>query len=208
MHSVQFSCSVMSDSLRPREPQHARPPGPSPTPKVHPDQCPSSWWCHPTISSSVIPFSSCPQSFPASGSFPTSQLFTSGGQSFGVSASTSVLPLKTQDWSPLGGLRVVYMKRTLRKCRQWLLGYIPELDTLMCTCMFEVEVKCVIFYSFLLEPTFVLNFPDCVEWESICCTLVKWLGRNVSRCWFQGWWKLSFHHREWATHFLPTWHVF
>jgi len=94
--SVKFSHSVMSDSLRPHELQHARLPFPSPTPKVHPNSCPSSWWCHPTILSSVISFSSCPQSFPASGSFPMSQLFASGGQSIGVSASTSVLPVNTQ----------------------------------------------------------------------------------------------------------------
>ena len=100
--SVQFSCSVMSDSLRLLEPQHARPPCPSPTLGVHPNPCPSSWWCHPTISSSAIPFSSCPQSFPAPGSFQMSQLFTSGGQSIGASTSTSVLPMNTQDWSPLG----------------------------------------------------------------------------------------------------------
>ena len=100
--SVQFSHSVVSDSLRPHEPQHARPPCPSPTPRVHPNPCPSSRWCHPTISSSVVPFSSCPQSFPASGSFEMSQLFTSGGQSIGVSVSISVLPMNTQDWSPLG----------------------------------------------------------------------------------------------------------
>ena len=100
--SVQFSHSVVSDSLRPHEPQHARPPCPSPTPGVHPNPCPSSRWCHPTISSSVIPFSSCPLSFSASGSFPMSQLFASGGQSIGVSASTSVLPMNIQDWSPLG----------------------------------------------------------------------------------------------------------
>ena len=80
--SVQFSCSVMSDSLQPHEPQHARPPCPSPNPRVHPNPCPSSWWCHPIISSSVVPFSSCPQSFPASGSFQMSQLFTSGGQKY------------------------------------------------------------------------------------------------------------------------------
>ena len=98
--SVQFSCSVVSDSLRPHESQHARPPCPSPTPRGHPNPCPSSRWCHPTISSSVFPFSSCPQSFPASGSFQMSQLFASGGQSIGVSASTSVLPMNTQDWSP------------------------------------------------------------------------------------------------------------
>ena len=100
--SVQFSHSVVSDSLRPHEPQHARPPCPSPTPGVHPNPCPSSWWCHPTISSSVIPFSSRLQSFPASGSFQMSQFFASGDQSIGVSASTSVLPMNTQDWSPLG----------------------------------------------------------------------------------------------------------
>ena len=100
--SVQFSHSVMSDSLQPHEPQHARPPCPSPTARVYPYPCPLSRWCHPTISSSVVPFSSCPQSFPASGSFQMSQLFASGGQSTGVSASTSVLPVNTQDWSPAG----------------------------------------------------------------------------------------------------------
>ena len=91
----------MSDSLRPHEPQHSRPPYPSPTARVFSNPCPLSRWCHPTISSSVIPFSSCPQSFPASGSFQMSQLFTSGGQSIGVSASASVLPKNTQDWFPL-----------------------------------------------------------------------------------------------------------
>ena len=100
--SVQFSHSVVSSSLRPHELQHARPPCRSPTPGVHPNLCPLSWWCHPTISSSVVPFSSCPQSFPASGYFPMSQLFAWGGQSIGVSASTSVLPMSVQDWSPLG----------------------------------------------------------------------------------------------------------
>ena len=99
--SVRFSPSVLSDSLRPHESQHTRPPCPSPTPGVHPNPCPSSQWCHPTISSSVVPFSSCPQSFPASGSFQMSQLFTSGDQSIGVSASTSVLPMNTKDWSHL-----------------------------------------------------------------------------------------------------------
>ena len=99
---VQFRCSVVSDSLWLHEPQHARPPCPSPTPGVHPNSCPSSRWCYPTISSSVIPFSSCPQSLPASESFPMSQLFVSGGQGIGVSASTSVLPMNSQDWFPLG----------------------------------------------------------------------------------------------------------
>ena len=92
----------MSNSLRPHESQHARPPCPWPTPRVYSNSCPLNWWCNPTISSSVIPFSSCPQSLPASGSFPMSQLFAGGGQSIGVSASASVLPMNTQDWSPLG----------------------------------------------------------------------------------------------------------
>ena len=101
LSSVQFSPSVVSSSLWPHESQHARPPCPSPTSRVHSNSCPLSRWCHPAISSSVIPFSSCPQSLPALGSFPMSQLFASGGQSIGVSASTSVLPMNTQDWSPL-----------------------------------------------------------------------------------------------------------
>ena len=99
---VRFSRSVISDSLRPHEPQHTRPPCPSPTRGVSSNSCPSSRWCHPAISSSVVPFSSCSQSLPASGSFPVSQLFTWGGPSIGASASTSVLPMNTQDWSPLG----------------------------------------------------------------------------------------------------------
>ena len=98
--SVQFSRSVMSASLWPHELQHARPPCPSPTTGVYSNSCPSSRWCYPAISSSVVPFSSCPQSLPASGSFPLSQLFTWGGQSIGVSALASVLPMNTQDWSP------------------------------------------------------------------------------------------------------------
>ena len=123
--SVQFSCSVVSDSLRPHESQHDRPPCPSPTPRVHPNSCSSSWWCHPAISSSVVPFSSCPQSLPASESFPMSQLFAWGGQSIGVSASASVHPMNTQDWSPLGwtgwislqskGLSRVFSNTTVQK---------------------------------------------------------------------------------------------
>ena len=99
---VQFSCSVVSNSLCPHGLQHARPPCPSPTPRAYSNSCPSSWWCHPIISSSVIPFSSCLQSFPASGSFPMSQFFTSSGQSIGVSASASVLPVNIQDCFLLG----------------------------------------------------------------------------------------------------------
>ena len=124
-YSVQFSLSVMSDSLRSHEVQHARPPCPSPTPRVYSNPYPSSWWCHPAISSSVVPFSSCPQSLPASGFFPMSQLFASGGQSIGVSASASVLPMNIQGWSPLGwtgwislqskGLSRVFSNTTVQK---------------------------------------------------------------------------------------------
>ena len=123
--SVQFSCSVLSDSLWPHELQHGRPPCPSPTARVYPNSYPSSRWCHPTIWSSVVPFSSCPQSFPASVSFQMSQLFPSDGQSIGVSATTSVLPVNTQDWSPLGwtgwislqskGLSRVFSSTTVQK---------------------------------------------------------------------------------------------
>ena len=101
LSSVLFSSVPQSSlTLGPHESQHTRPPCPSPAPGVYPDSCPSSRWCHPATSSSVIPFSSCPQSLPASGSFPMSQLFAWGGQSIGVSASASVLPMNTQDWSP------------------------------------------------------------------------------------------------------------
>ena len=100
--SVQFSHSVMSDSLWPKGLQHTSLPCPSRTPRAYSNSCPLSWWCHPTISSSAIPFSSCLQSFPASGSFPMSHFFASGGQSIGVSASTSVLPMNIQDWFSLG----------------------------------------------------------------------------------------------------------
>ena len=99
--SDQISCSVVSDSLRPHESQHARPPCPSPTPGVHSDSHPSSRWCHPAIPSSVVPFSSCPQTLPASESFPMSQLFAWGGQSTGVSALASFVPKKSQGWTPL-----------------------------------------------------------------------------------------------------------
>ena len=100
--SVQFSHSVVSDFLWPHELQHSRPPCPSPTPGIYPNPCPLSQWYHPTISSSVIPFSSCPQSFPASGFFQMSHLFTSGGQIIGASVSASVLPMNIQDWFPFG----------------------------------------------------------------------------------------------------------
>ena len=108
--SVQFSRSVVSDSLWPHESQHARPPCPSPTPGVYSNSCPLSRWRHPAISSSVVPFSSCPHSLSASGSLPMSQLFAWGGQSIGVSASASVLPMNTQDWSPLGWIGCISLQ--------------------------------------------------------------------------------------------------
>ena len=130
LSSVQFNRSVPSDSLQPHESQHARPPCPSPTPGAHPNPCPSSWWCHPAISSSIIPFSSCPQSLPDSGSFLMSQLFAWGSQNIGVSASASVLPMNIQDWSPLGwtywislqskGLSRVFSNITVQK--HWFFG--------------------------------------------------------------------------------------
>ena len=123
--SAQFSCSVMSYSLRPHGLQHTRPPCPSPTPGVYSNSCPLSRWCHPTILSSVNSFFSCLQSFPASGSFPMSQFFASGGQSIRVSASASVLPMHSQDWFPLGwtgwislqskGLSRVFSNTTIQK---------------------------------------------------------------------------------------------
>ena len=123
--SVQFGSSVVSDFLRPHGLQHARPPCPLPTPGVYSNSCPLSWWCHPTISTSVIPFSSCLQSFPASESFQMSQFFASGGQSIGVSASASVLPMNIQGWFPLGwtgrisllskGLSRVFSNTTVQK---------------------------------------------------------------------------------------------
>ena len=123
--SSQFSRSGISDSLWPHESQHIRPPCPSPTPRVHSNSRPLSRWCHPAISSSVVPFSSCPKSLLASGSFPMSHLFAGGGQSIGVSASASVLPMNTQDWSPLAwtgwifsqskGLSRVFSNTTVQK---------------------------------------------------------------------------------------------
>ena len=124
-YSVQFSRSVVSDSLWPHESQHTKPPCPSPTPEVYSNSCPWSRWCHPAISSFVVPFFSCLQSIPASESFPMSQLFTWGGQSIGVSALASVLPKNTQDWFPLGwtswvslqskGLSRVFSNTTVQK---------------------------------------------------------------------------------------------
>ena len=120
IQSVQFSRSVVSDSLWPRGLQYTRLPCPSPSPWAHSDSCPSSQWCHPTISSSVVPFSSCLQSFPAWGSFPMSQFFTSGSRSIGVSASASFLPMNVQGWFPLGLTGCIFLQSqgTLRSLLQ------------------------------------------------------------------------------------------
>ena len=131
----QFSCSVMSDSLRPYELQHIRPPCPSPTPGVHPDSCTSSPWCHPAISSSISPFSSCLQSFPASWSSQMSQFFTSGGYSIGVSASASVLPKNIQDWFPLGWTGFLAVQGTLKSLLQ---QHSSEASILQCLALISI----------------------------------------------------------------------
>ena len=138
--SVQFSCSVMSDSLQPHEPQHARPPCQSPAPGYYSNSCQLCWWCHPTISSSVVPFSSHLQSFPGSGSIQKSQVFASGGQSIGVSASTSLLPMNIQGWFPLGWtcwislqsnrLSRVFSNTTVRKHQFFSFLYSPTLTSI------------------------------------------------------------------------------
>ena len=140
IRSVQFSCSVMSDSLWPHWLQHSRFPCPSQTPRACSNSCSSSWWCHPTVSSSVVPCSSCLQSFPASGSFPVSQFFTSGGQSIGVSASALVFLMSSQDWFSLGwtgwislqfkGLSRVFSNSTVQKHK--FFGSQPSLSSNSC----------------------------------------------------------------------------
>ena len=128
----------MSDSLRPHEPQHTRHPCPSPDPGVHPNPCPLSRWCYPTISSSVIPFSSCSQSFPAPRSFQMSQLFPSGGQSIGVSASTSVLPMNTQDWS-LGWTGWISLQS--KGLSRVLQHHTSKASILRCSAFFTVQLS-------------------------------------------------------------------
>ena len=127
-----FSDQVMSDSLRPHGLQHAGLPCPSPSPGACSNSHPLSQWCHPTISSSVVPFSSCPQSFPVSGSFPMSQFFTSGDQSIGVSASASVFPMSIQDWFPLGLTGLVSFYRYVRSCKKAVSGGIESISYNKC----------------------------------------------------------------------------
>ena len=137
--SVQFSHSVMSDSLWPHGLQHARLPCPSPTPRAYSNSGPSSQWYHPTISSSVVPFSSCPQSFPASGSFQMSQFFASSGQSIGVSASTSVLPVNMQVWFPLGWTGWISLQaKTLKSLLQ---HHSSKASILRCSAFFIVQLS-------------------------------------------------------------------
>ena len=141
--AAQFSRSVMSDSLRTHEPQHARPPCPSPTPKVHPNSCPLSRWCRLTISSSVVPFS-CLQSFPTSGSFQRSELFASGGQNIGVSASTTVLPINIQDWSPLGWTGWISLQSSPCACgilKSLLQHHTPKASILRHSAFFIVQLS-------------------------------------------------------------------
>ena len=137
-YSVQFSCSVVSNSLWPHKLQHARPPCPSPTSGVYSNSYASSWWCHPAISSSVVPFSSFPQSLEASGSFPMSQLFAWGGQSTGVSASASALLMNTQDWSPLGWTGWISLQS---KGLPLLQHHSSKASILWCSAFFTVQLS-------------------------------------------------------------------
>ena len=166
---VQFSRSVVSDFLWPHELQHARPPCPSPIPGVHSDSRPSSQWCHPAISSSVVPFSSCPQSLPASESFPRSQLFAWGDQSTGVSALASFLPKKSQGWSPSEwtgwislqskGLSRVSSNTTVQKhLACYLLKVLGMLCSYRSTCLFEEQISCQVTLILDLVPISALDY--------------------------------------------------
>ena len=136
---VQFSHLVIFDSLRPHGLQHARLPCPSPTPRAYSNSCSLCWWCHPTISSSVVPFSSCLQSFPVSGSFQMSQFFASDGQSIGVSASTSVLPMNIQDWSPLGWTGWIFLQS--KGLSRVFSNNTVQVSILRCSAFFIVQLS-------------------------------------------------------------------
>ena len=174
VHSVQFSHSVMSDSLWPHGLQQARPRCPSPTPGIYPNSCLLSQRCHPTISSSVSPFSSCLQSFPTSGSFPMSQLFASGGQNIGILASTSVLPMNIQDWFPsMDWLDLLAVQGTLKSLLQ---HHSSKASVLRCSVFFIVQLshpymttgKAIV----LTRWTFVGNVMSLLF---ICCLVWSWL---------------------------------
>ena len=176
MFWVQFSCSIVSNSLQSHEPHHARPPCPSPTPGVHSDL--SSQWCHPAISSSVILFSSCLQSFPASGSFPMSQFFASGGQNMGALASASVLPINIQDWFHLGltGWISLQNKGTLKSLLQ---HRSSKASILLCSAFFMVQ----------------LSHPHMTTGKTIALTIGTFVGKVMS---------LSFNMLSWLViAFLP-----
>ena len=158
--SVQFNYSVVSHSLWPHGLQHTRPPCPSPTPRVYSNSCPLSWWCHPTISSSVIPFSSCLQSFPASESFQMTQVFASGGQSIGVSASTSVLPMNIQDWFPLGWISL----QSKGLFKSLLQHHSSKASILLCSAFFVVQ----------------LSHPYMTTGKTIALTRRTFVGKKVS----------------------------
>ena len=196
--SVQFSSSVVSDSLWSHESQHARPPCPSPTHRAHPNPCPSSQWCHPAISSSVVPFSSCPQSLPASGSFPMSQLFSWGSQSTGVSALASFLPKKSQDWSPLGrtgwislqskGLSRVFSNTTVQK-HQFFGSQLFSPRTKYIRYLYLQNVPLYLSITLCLQACFIsliqlLIFTICLVYHfsipllSICVFILKCLPAN------------------------------
>ena len=171
--SVHFSHSVVSDSLQSHESQHARSPCPSPAPRVHSNSCPSSRWCHPAISSFVVPFFICPQSLPASGSFPMSKLFTWGGQSIGVSASASVLPVNTQDWSLLGwtgwmslqskGLSRVFSNTTVQKHQFFGVQLSSQSNSHILSQIFvrppqtAILLFCIFFHGDGLDPCLLYN---------------------------------------------------
>ena len=163
MTSVQFSNSVVSDSLQPHEPQHARPPCPSPTPRVHPNPYPLSRWCHPTIASSVVPFSSCLQPFPVSGAFQMSQLFTSGGQSIGVSALSSVLPMNIQDWFSfrMDWLDLLAVQGTLKSLAQY---HSSKASLPQCSAFFVIQ----------------LSHPYMTTWQTIAFTRQTFVDKVMS----------------------------
>ena len=155
---------MVSDFLWSHESQHARPPCPSPTPRVHPNSCPSSRWCHPAISSSVIPFSSCPQSLPASESFPMSQFFAWGGQSIRVSALTSVLPKNTQDWSPLEWTDWVFLQskgQQIKKQRHYFSNKSPFNQS----CGFSGSHVQMTFMYDVIYFRFLLHWNHTLKWK-------------------------------------------
>ena len=182
----------MSDSLRPHEPPHARPPCPSPARGVYPNSCPSSWWCHPTISSSVVPSSSCLQSFPTSGSFQMSQLFSSSGRSTGVSALTSILPMNTQDRSPLGWTGWISLQskglsaaEILRKPPSDLVLYFHGHwlgTTTKWKFPFSSQVICQNICPIKTYPSYFDRVRECWEEKGICGEMYMWLGS--CKMWF------------------------